>query len=112
MVVVVVVASREVWVVDGVRMVGVSVVSRVVVDADAAAAVAAAPDAESCGSAAVPALAAASLSFFPLTPLKTSRGKSAMAMVRAPMSPTSAMVTAEMGSQGCSSVLCSTERYL
>ena len=46
------------------------------------------------------------------TPLKISRGKSANAMVKAPMSPTRAIVTAEMGSHGRSSVLYSIGRYL
>lgn len=51
-----------------------------------------------------------SLPFF-LT-LNTSLGKSATAIVKAPTSPTIAIKTAEMGSQGCSSVLYSIERYL
>lgn len=38
--------------------------------------------------------------FFFWAPLKISRGKSANAMVRCPMSPTKAETTAEMGSQG------------
>lgn len=54
-----------------------------------------------------------SLAFlFSLAPLKTSLGKSATAKVKALKSPTSAAVAAETGSQGCSSVSCSTERCL
>lgn len=61
----------------------------------------------------VEAASSAGVSFFvfPLF-LNISLGKSATAIVILPMSPIRAEVTAEIGSQGCSSVLYSVDRYL
>lgn len=46
------------------------------------------------------------------TVLYQSLGMSPMAMAMLPISPTRAAVTAETGSHGCSSVSCSSDRYL
>jgi hypothetical protein len=98
--------STESWAMEGDAMLGVAEwVSARLCDEESE------PDAASSVFAGSPLLSSAfSLPFFPFP--KTSRGKSAIAMVKAPTSPINAARTAEIGSQGCSSVLYSIERYL